>query len=408
MTLEEIRKSNRRVDLFCLARYFYRIGEPIMDDSEYERLTDEMHEKYADEAALYLNQTYDDDEIPYKLLNEIGVEPTDFSRAANKEDLFQYFNSEKSLSINSVTNYEDAYAFFSKYRAEHQDLMTSLKMDGDNVKTLYLDGELKLSLSRGRSSGVSFDFTNTVKNVFPLNIKCGKHECKVYAEAYVESDYLQVLRDRYNPNGYKTCKSAAISLLRVPHAKEDYEHLKIILHSIEGVGNTMQEEFDKAKELGFDVVKHKLIPWQDIPENYQEFRQWLKESVFDHFEKETVGIPSDGVVVEVNDLNYTGIESGQYTSRQLALKFEQWSFKCYKGVIEDILWEQKRVQASCRIRIKPMLTDDGCSAEYINGFNFAILVQENLNIGSEVYYVRNSGAVNILVYGKELDNLLGR
>ena len=32
MTLEDMRASDRYADLFILARYFYRIGEPIMDD----------------------------------------------------------------------------------------------------------------------------------------------------------------------------------------------------------------------------------------------------------------------------------------------------------------------------------------------------------------------------------------
>ena len=103
-----------------------------------------------------------------------------------------------------------------------------------------------------------------------------------------------------------------------------------------------------------------------------------------------------------------GNQKNQYSDRQLALKFEQWSFKCYKGIVKSIIWEQKRVYASCRLQIETMQTDDGCSADFINCFNFSILVNNDIHVGSEIYYVRNSDAVNILVYGDKLKELLGR
>lgn len=408
MTLEHLKAVGRTFDYYVLARYFYRIGEPILDDSSYEELENIIKNEYYFQASEYLNRSYDDDPVPTALLNEIGVTPIQIAVPKDKKELFEYLNSEKSLSINSVTTYDEAFVFFRRYRAEHKDLVTSIKLDGDNVKTLYLDSRLRLSLSRGRGGGVSFDFTNTIANVFPQSLERAPHDLKIYAEAFVEPDYLPVLRRKYNLAGYKTSKSAAISLLRVQHDAEDYKHLKVIVHGVEGVGDSVTESFEIAKKWGFTIVKHKLIHWEDIPADMQEFKVWLKNNVFDYFEKEAAEFPSDGVVVEVNDLHYTGIVSGQYTDRQLALKFEQWSYKCYKGIIEDICWEQKRVLASCRIKIRPMKTDDGCSANYINGFNFSILAQEGLTIGSEVYYVRNSGAVNILVYGKDLDRLLGR
>lgn len=75
---------------------------------------------------------------------------------------------------------------------------------------------------------------------------------------------------------------------------------------------------------------------------------------------------------------------------------------------EDTVGAEKGITASCRLQIEPMTTDDGCSAEFINSFNFSILVKNHINVGSEIYYVRNSDAVNILVYGEQLEKLLGR
>ena len=407
MTLNELLHSNRIGDVFILARYFYRIGKPIISDQLYERVENVVKQFKPQELVPYLNRTYDDDPIPVELLNEIGVAPVTFSNPLEKQSLYNYLDEEKSLSIKSVTSYKEAFEFFNRYRIEQQDIMTSLKLDGDNSKTLYLDNELRLSLSRGRS-GFGFDFTEQIKNLFPRHLTADAKELKVYAECFVDKDYLPVLRQKYKSDGYKTAKSAAISLLRVQHDKEDYGHLRAIVHGVEGLASTVEDTFKLAKKLGFEVVEHKLIHWECIPASYTEFKAWLKKNIFDYYYDRTQGIPSDGIVLEVNDFNYMGNQKNQYSDRQLALKFEQWSFKCYKGIVKSIIWEQKRVYASCRLQIETMQTDDGCSADFINCFNFSILVNNDIHVGSEIYYVRNSDAVNILVYGDKLKELLGR
>lgn len=407
MTLKDLVKANRVYDFYVLARYFYRIGNPIVSDSYYDKMDKAIRNERPSEISEYLDRTYDDDPVPYELLKEIGVEPITFDDKDGDKSLFNYLDTEKSLSINSVTTYEDAYKFFSEYRKLKKDLVVSLKLDGDNAKTLYLDGDLKLSLSRGRS-GIGFNFTDTIKYKLPPKISSEIKELKIYSECFVDEDYLPVLRRKYNSTGYKTPKSAAISMLRVKHREEDYEHFHVIVHGVDTLGSTIIESFEKASKLGFNVVDHKLVKWEEIPSDKEQFRAWLNENVMDYLYYRNKGIPSDGVVVEVNDLAFIGTQVNQYSSRQIALKFNYWNFKLYKGIVEEIIWEQRRVYASCRIRIKPMLTDDGCSAEYINSFNFSILVSEGITVGSEIYYVRNSQAVNILVYGRELDKLLGR
>lgn len=413
MTLQEILRSDRAEDIYILARYFYRIGQPIIPDYIYEKIDAAAKECRPEALIPYLERDYDDDPVPLDLLQEIGIEPVPIIQKEGRADLYNYFNEEKSNSIDSKTNYKDAYDFFMFYVRMKKDLMTSLKMDGDNTKSLYLNGNFRLGLSRGRS-GNSFDWTDTLAFVMPTKVTNFPDEIKVYSEAYVEKDYLPVLREKYSgsgSSGYVTCKSAAISLLSRPHQPEDYKHLHAVTFFVDGSGcDTLDQMFDKASEAGFTVVEHKLLKWQDIPTDYHEFCTWLKKEVFDYFYEIQItnSIPADGIVVEVNDLAYNGNQVNQYNSRQLALKFEQWSFKLASGVVEEIIWQQKRVFASCRLRIKPTTTYDGSNAEYINGFNHSILVSENIKVGSTIYFERNSGAVNILVYGEDLQKKLGR
>ena len=205
MTLQEILESKRLGDVFILARYFYRIGEQIISDQMYEKIVTAIKYFKPPELMEFLDRTYDDDPIPVELLKEIGVEPVKFFSAEEKATLYHYLDEEKSLSINSVTTYREAYEYFYRYCREKQDIMVSLKMDGDNAKTLYLDGSLALSLSRGRS-GMGFDFTNQISSSLPRFIGEEYRELKVYAECFVDLDYLPVLRQKYNRD-YRTAKS---------------------------------------------------------------------------------------------------------------------------------------------------------------------------------------------------------
>lgn len=405
MTIQEMFNNRRLGDLYVLARYFYRIGNPIMADDVYEKYVAWI-KQHPEGYQEYLDRTYDDDPIPYDLLKELGIEPEkpEVPSDNKKQELMQYLNEEKSLSIDSVTDYSSAFGFFNSYRIQKKDLMISLKMDGVNAKSLYLEGKRELSLSRGRN-GNSFDFTDNLNGVLPNKINAPANEIKTYTECYVDYGYLDTLRQKYNADKYKMAKSAAISLLRVKHQPEDYQHLHAVVINVEGLPTkTLEETFTFMQNEGFEVPEHKLISYKEIPEKFEDFCKWLKQEVFDYMYERTKGIPSDGIVVEVNDLTYEGITTGIYSNRQLALKFEQWNFNYYEGVVEDIIWEQQRVYANCKLRIAPVNTKDS-EARIINAFNMGVIIEEGITKGSKIYFERNSDAVNILIYGDRLKKI---
>ena len=90
-TLQDLLSEKRYFDIWILARYFYRIGEaPIITDSVYDRMTNLFKEKCYDELHAYLDRTYDDDPIPYDLLEEIGVRPYVPVTKIGRNDLFDF------------------------------------------------------------------------------------------------------------------------------------------------------------------------------------------------------------------------------------------------------------------------------------------------------------------------------
>ncbi len=408
MTIKDLIEERRYGLVYVLARYFYKIGEPVISDAFYDQLETYLKEKYYERFELYLTRSFDDDPIPEKYLKLLGVNPVVPTPVPEKKEaLYSYLNEDKSFSIASVTKYEDAFPFFQKAKEQKLDLVISLKVDGINTKMLYVDGAFALSLSRGRAEGNSFDYTENSAKIVPLKLETDKKMVKVVGESFVIEEGLPLLRNRYGKGeGYVSGKSAAISMLRVRHELRDYGFLKTRVFSIETGEDTLAKSFQTAEENGFDVVPYFLLKWEEIPDCLKEFKPWAKTNIFDRMWKEGEGIPSDGVVAEVNDLNWTGTQHNQYVDRQLAMKFEQWSYKLYKGIITDIKIEQQRINKSVRVQIEPLTTSDGNTARLVNVHNPSILIRNDLCVGSVVYFQRNSNAFNTVLYGEKLKEVL--
>lgn len=393
-------ERKRLLDLLVLSRFMYASGNPIITDAQYDKI--ETFCRRAGIGQEYLERTYDDDPVPFSLIEEFGLEAELPVRVEGREELYSYLDEEKSLSIKAVTNFEDVWNFVESHRGQR--LVRSTKVDGVFTKKLWIDGEFRLGLSRGRS-GESWDISDALACVVPRNIPSNEHEIKIYSESYVATKSLEYLREKYDPSKYKTEKSAAISMLRRLRDKEDYEHVKVLVHGSEGLDTTISGTFEKAKELGLETVPYKIIEPEDIPTTFDAFVEWMREELDDMWQM-SFDIPSDGMVLEVDDKLYQGDIKNQYSSRNIALKLEHWSFDYYPAIVTELLTdEQKRVNCACKVKIEPMFAKDGTKATVINCFNPGILIKNGINVGSKIFFERNSGAVNILIHGGRLSRL---
>jgi NAD-dependent DNA ligase len=406
--LQDLLKDKRVVDAFALTRYMYRIGQPIVNDTFYGKLEDYCKDNREALPGIseFLNRTYDDDPVPVEVLQEFDLGKYAPAPNESRSEYIPYLDEEKSLSIEAITEYEDAYSYFM--RLSDQDLIMSLKVDGINNKSLVLEtegglSELKLTLSRGRR-GKGYDFTDTILNIVPRYFKGFPSEVKIYSESYVESDTLPYLRQKYDPAAYKTEKSSAISMLRVKHDAEDYKHLKSLAFTAEGLSTKLSETLDVLQTSGFNTVPYIKIARGEVPIIYDKFVEWLKEK-FDMMFNMSNGIPSDGIVVDVDDMTYSEVISNQYSNRNVALKMEYWSFNYYYATIKGILVEQQRVEASVRLQLEPLLAKDRTEARMLNGFNPDIIITEDLRPGQVAVFERNSGAINSIIRGARLKKL---
>lgn len=384
-------EAGRVEEVYKLARFCYRCGEPIIDDEIYEDLTEYVKQEGMLEE--YTNRTYDDDPIPYEQVNEFGYNylVENITSSSPYESLLE---EDKSLSIQALTDLTEVYQFFESN--DFCDVMTSIKVNGVNSKTLYVNNRFELSRSRGRK-GNAFNYSKRVSQQYPSSIDTD-NDVTVFGEWYVPTEHLQYLRDKYDRNKYVTERGSAISMLRRDHEESDYKFLTYRAFTAEGVPNcnTMEEVMEWLDSNGFIVVPHKVIRGTDIPREFSKFAEWISKYA-DEFFAENIDIPSDGMVIQVNDLNKESSITGQYSSKNIAFKTGPWDFSEYTGIVEDILVEQRKVKCSVRLKIKPIRTEDGCVATYINAHNLAILVEQGIKKGSTIKFNRDSGAINNLI-----------
>lgn len=399
MIIDDLIEKGARFPAYVLARYCYRMGLPTIDDAVYDQLEMYLRENEYERCKAYLERSYDDDPVPVKLLEVVGIEVVDVQPPT---ELYEYLEEEKSNSIQAVREMRDVWDFVRRNKGKQ--IMFSLKLDGVNTKSLYKDGRYQLSLSRGRR-GNSLDYTPGARHTMPLRVDYDDL-LKITGEYFVNEEALPWLREKYDVDKYKTCKSAAISMLRVEHEDVDYQHMTFLAYSVEGkVFDSVTGMYEYLEGLGFKTPPH--LVFDKFPDDYEEFEKFVNTEVLEVLANAGACLPSDGVVMEVNDLNAVYKDENQYSERQLAIKFGPWDFEYLVGTISDIIIEQKRVHCSVRIKIDPMYSADGCKAEYLNSFNPSILIENDLRIGKQVYFERNSGAVNIIIHGERLQGLVG-
>ena len=389
--------DKRYRDLYILARFMYRVGYPILSDSDYDGLNRLIIR--SNQLSEYVNRTYDDDPIPYNLIKEFSLSSY-LPKLGTMSRYSKYLDEEKSLSISAVTNIDEVFDFVKKSRG--QDLVLSLKVDGVNIKNLYVENTHELSMSRGRK-GEGFDVTENARNVLPQKIDNDNIMLKVFTEMVVPKAHLAELQQRYNPDKYKTPKSSALSMLRVRHTSYDYDKLQPYAFNAEGFDcSTKLELLKKLEENGFKVVPYRGIKNEEIPSDRDKFNQWFT-NLADEMYFKYKDIPSDGLVFEIDNLNFVDEINGQYSNRNIAVKLGYWKFDCYESIVTDIIFEQQRINKSCRINIKPIITNDGATVSFINGYNPSIIIENNINIGSKVKFERHSNTISNLVL-EDLNN----
>lgn len=397
------------VDTYKLARWFYKIGSPILDDKEYDSLHSEFL-KYEVFNSL-TGQHYEDDPLPRQSFEVFNINPHEFQLEENRYQLNQNtsrlkrweseLQDEESKSIYPIESMYEAYKWFQENG--HMDVIISLKVDGINTKNLYTVKDLtathQVSATRSRKdSGI--DITDNMAKVIPTKLNLdAQHDGSLFVrgEAYVPSKSLAYLRDKYK-QPYKIPRSTAMSAIRKGFNDEDMHHLRLLVFKT-GIGETVEEGYLTAQQLGFNTAPYELHSNAPIS-GFATFEIWLTEIMNRMWSlSKELDIPTDGLVVQVNDLNEFKKKGsfGNYNYGAIALKFGQWSSDVYESKVVDIKIIPRKEEYSYVAIIEPTVVKSGVEVERVNLFNANIMIKTNVNIGSTIRFeYKSESSVNLI------------
>lgn len=297
MSDTEIKVNKMKMIVKALNKYrdaYYNRSESLISDKEYDDLYDKLQELENETGVIMSNSP----------IHSVGYEV--------KSELKKIKHSHVMLSLDKTKKVEDLKKFQG-----YQDCLLMAKMDGLTILATYEDGKLIQAETRGDGDiGEIVTHNAKVFDNIPLEIDLKGH-VEIEGEAIITYNDFNTINNTIKDKKYKNPRNLASGSVRQLDSKiAAGRHLKFVVWKVPaGMEHlkTMVERFNKAAELGFDVVPYMFCD----PECIERFIEYLKEEVNE------LSYPIDGLVITYNDINY-GLSLGvtdKFPRHSLAFKF---------------------------------------------------------------------------------------
>ena len=280
---EKIRYHNYR---------YYVLDDPIISDTEYDRLMKELAE-WEKKYPQYIT--------PSSPTQRVGIEPV--SKFATVKHIVPMLSLANAFSSEELRAFDQRVKkIIPKQRLEY---VAELKIDGLAVALVYENGIFVRGATRG--DGVTGEeITSNLRTVKAITLKLFGEDIpprtEVYGEVYMKkSDFKKLNEERIkkgeslfaNPRN-----AAAGSVRQLDPRITAQRHLDTFIYRAtfpEGNKfNTHMEVLNYLKKIGFKVNPHiKLC--QDIEEAINYCQKWIEK-------KEELDYEIDGMVIKVNSL----------------------------------------------------------------------------------------------------------
>ena len=250
---------------------YYNTGNPIMSDAEFDMRLEDL-KQFEQETGFILANS-----------------PTQNVGAKVLTELREVTHNHPMLSLEKCHTIEELIKF-----ANNKKLVASIKLDGLTVSLLYKNGTLVSAETRGNGH-VGSDITEHVKHFKNLPLQINKKGTYIIdGEAIItDDDFAEINKD----NEYKNSRNLASGTLSVLDTSlVAKRRLRFFAWDvIDGGRNSLKDNLEEAKELGFDVVPNWFVANLD-PKKLQGTIDY----VFDYASEE--GLPNDGIVFKFDNV----------------------------------------------------------------------------------------------------------
>ncbi len=340
------------------SRAYYAEDSEIMSNFEYDRLYDEL----------------------VSLENETGVvlanSPTQSVGYESVDELPKERHASPMLSLDKTKDREALRDWLGD-----QTGLLSWKLDGLTIVLTYEEGKLVKAVTRGNGevgevvTANARTFVNLPSSIsFKGSIVLRGEAVIGYSDFDLINASITEAESKYK-NPRNLCSGSVRQLNSEVTAKRRVKFFAFNLVSADGVDfdNTRAAQFEFLKEQGFDVVEFYPVTKDDILARIEYFAKNIEQN----------DIPSDGLVLTLNDLAYAATlgRTAKFPRDSIAFK---WADEIKETVLRQIEWSPSRTGLINPVAIFDPVELEGTTVSRASVHNLSIIESLQLGIGDTV------------------------
>lgn len=338
------------------AKAYYAESAEIMSNAEYDELYDEL-ENLEKETGIVLAGS---------LTKKVGYEVlSSLPKKAHKEPRLSLAKTKEVAELESFLGDKEGILMW--------------KLDGLTIVLTYENGELVEALTRGNGEigEVVTENARFFENI-PLVIPY-KGSLMVRGEAIIKySDFNRIndeitdVAEKYK-NPRNLCSGSVRQLSTEVTASRNINF--IVYEDLEGGEKfkTRVEELNYLESLGFTVVDHPLVTRDSLEAEVRTYEKRIK----------SYDIPSDGLVLQFNDIAYGNSlgKTAKFPRHSIAFK---WKDETAETILREIEWSASRTGLINPVAIFDPVELEGTTVTRASVHNVSIMRGLKLGVGDKI------------------------
>ena len=356
------------------AKAYYADSAEIMSNAEYDKLYDEL-ENLEKETGIVLAGS---------LTKKVGYEVlSSLPKKAHKEPRLSLAKTKEVAELESFLGDKEGILMW--------------KLDGLTIVLTYENGELVEALTRGNGEigEVVTENARFFENI-PLVIPY-KGSLMVRGEAIIKySDFNRIndeitdVAEKYK-NPRNLCSGSVRQLSTEVTASRNINF--IVYEDLEGGEKfkTRVEELNYLESLGFTVVDHPLVTRDSLEAEVRTYEKRIK----------SYDIPSDGLVLQFNDIAYGNSlgKTAKFPRHSIAFK---WKDETAETILREIEWSASRTGLINPVAIFDPVELEGTTVTRASVHNVSIMRGLKLGVGDKIKVYKAN-----MIIPQILENLTG-
>lgn len=335
------------------AKAYYQENREVMSNFEYDKLYDELA-ALEQETGVVLSGS-PTQRVGYEVLGELPKQA----------------HPSPMLSLDKTKD----VAALQEWLGDQEGLL-SWKLDGLTIVLSYLEGELIQAVTRG-SGEIGEVITNNARMFDNIPLKLSyKGALVLRGEAVIRysdfnrmNDEIEDVDARYK-NPRNLCSGSVRQLNNEITARRHVNFEAFELVTAEGIEfhNSRSKQFRWLTGLGFDVVEHKKVTKETLPDVVAGFAEAIG----------SYDVPSDGLVLTYEDIAYGEAlgRTAKFPRNSIAFK---WADEMRETTLTHIEWSPSRTGLINPVAVFEPVELEGSTVSRASVHNLSIL--ESLALG---------------------------